>query len=183
MVEFDGGGHVLGQWDLVGKCDGLTADPQIGEVIATINEDAHSSLYLIKPGGTAVHYAYCAAASLQGRDRRHLDLPRARADQRLGPGTTGAAAPQARYPAVYRATFNTSAHTVTTRSLFGDEARATVANTGAGHGRTVRLALTDPDSNEDVPAYARRFAGEFMLTSQGDQEQIFVSGAGRRTSR
>ena len=51
VVEFDGGGHVLGQWDLVGKCDGLTADPQTGEVIATINEDAHSSLYLIQPGG------------------------------------------------------------------------------------------------------------------------------------
>ena len=47
VVEFDGGGHVVGQWDLVGKCDGLTADPQTGEVIATINEDANSSLYLI----------------------------------------------------------------------------------------------------------------------------------------
>jgi hypothetical protein len=38
--------------------------------------------------------------------------------------------------------------------------------------------LTDPDSNENVPAYADRFAGDFMLTSQGDQEQIFVQDAG-----
>ena len=50
--------------------------------------------------------------------------------------------------------------------------------------QSVRLALTDPDSNEDVPSYAPRFAGEFMLTSQGDQEQIFVAGRRRRrTSR
>ncbi len=179
VVEFDGGGHVLGQWDLVGKCDGLTADPQIGEVIATINEDAHSSLYLIKPGGTAVHYAYSRPLPSKGGTDAISIYHGLVLISASAPGTTGAAAPQARYPAVYRATFNTSAHTVTTRSLFGDEARATVANTGAGHGRTVRLALTDPDSNEDVPAYARRFAGEFMLTSQGDQEQIFVSGAGQ----
>jgi hypothetical protein len=44
----------------------------------------------------------------------------------------------------------------------------------------VHLALTDPDSNEVVPAYAKRFAGDFMLTSQGDKEQIFVAHAGTR---
>ncbi len=38
------------------------------------------------------------------------------------------------------------------------------------------LGLTDPDSNEVVPAWAHRFAGKFMLTSQGDQEQIFFGG-------
>lgn len=30
-----------------------------------------------------------------------------------------------------------------------------------------------------MPQYAQRFAGEFMLTSQGDREQIFVRHAGR----
>ncbi|HEX4008750.1 MAG TPA: hypothetical protein VHX62_02005 [Solirubrobacteraceae bacterium] len=30
----------------------------------------------------------------------------------------------------------------------------------------------------DVPAFAGRFAGQFMLTSQGDEEQIFVAAAG-----
>lgn len=47
-----------------------------------------------------------------------------------------------------------------------------MANSGAGG--KVRLALSDPDSNEVVPSDAARFAGEFMLTSQGDKEQIFV---------
>ena len=40
----------------------------------------------------------------------------------------------------------------------------------------MNLALTDPDSNEVVPSWAQRFAGKFMLTSQGDQEQIFFGG-------
>ena len=44
-------------------------------------------------------------------------------------------------------------------------------------GKSVALALTDPDSNEVVP-WGARFGGDFMLTSQGDQEQIYLSGAG-----
>ena len=58
--------------------------------------------------------------------------------------------------------------------LFFDEATATVANAGAMHGKKVKLALTDPDSNEVVPSWGPRFAGRFMVTSQGDKEQIFV---------
>ncbi|MGO9499147.1 MAG: hypothetical protein ACLQA5_20915 [Solirubrobacteraceae bacterium] len=178
VVEFNAAGHPVAQWDLVGKCDGLTADPQTGEVIATINEDANSSLYLITPGGAAVHYHYAHPLPSKGGTDAIEIYNGMVLISASAPGTTGAAAPQARYPAVYRATFDTAAHTVTMRSLFGDEARAKVANAGPDHGKSVRLALTDPDSNEDVPAYARRFAGDFMLTSQGDQEQIFVSGAG-----
>jgi len=45
----------------------------------------------------------------------------------------------------------------------------------------MRLGLTDPDSNEVVPAYAARFGGDCMLTSQRDKEQIVVPRAG--TSR
>jgi hypothetical protein len=60
--------------------------------------------------------------------------------------------------------------------VFFDEAPATVANVGsADHGKTVHLALTDPDSSSVVPHSAARFAGDFMLTSQGDLEQIFLS--------
>src|ERR1700751_1087765 len=49
IVEFTLSGREVAQWDLHGKCDGLTADPLTGKVIATINEDAHSSLYTINP--------------------------------------------------------------------------------------------------------------------------------------
>ena len=41
--------------------------------------------------------------------------------------------------------------------------------------RPFNLALTNPDLNEVVPFSASRFAGDFMLTSQGDLQQIFVS--------
>ena len=60
--------------------------------------------------------------------------------------------------------------------LFFDEDPAVVANVGTPQsGHTVHLALTDPDSNEIVPPVGPRFAGDFMLTGQGDQQQIFVS--------
>ncbi len=49
VVEFTRRGRVLRQWDIRGKCDGLTADPARHRVIATVNEDAHSSMYTIAP--------------------------------------------------------------------------------------------------------------------------------------
>jgi hypothetical protein len=91
------------------------------------------------------------------------------------PGTSGKPAPQPTYPAVYSVTFDRHSHVATVEPVFFDEAPAAVANTGsADHGQTVHLALTDPDSSEVVP-HPARFAGDFMLTSQGDLEQIFLS--------
>jgi len=60
VVEFNRSGKALDQWDVVGKCDGLTADAAIDRLIATVNEDANSSIYLIRPvaGAKAVHYRY-----------------------------------------------------------------------------------------------------------------------------
>src|SRR5580698_6174953 len=50
IVEFTPAGHVVRKWDIVGKCDGLTADTAARVVIATVNEDANSSIYTIAPG-------------------------------------------------------------------------------------------------------------------------------------
>jgi len=59
IVEYTLSGRVVNQWDVLGKCDGLTADPYNGLVVATVNEDAHSSLYTIDPfRSRVVHYAY-----------------------------------------------------------------------------------------------------------------------------
>ena len=52
------GARTSAQWDVVGKCHGLTADPLNGKLIATVNEDANSSVYLIDPNGSAVQYQY-----------------------------------------------------------------------------------------------------------------------------
>ena len=180
IVEFNRHGDVVNQWDIAGKCDGLTADPDTHRLIATVNEDLNSSLYEIDPhrNGTAVHYSYNEPLpSNGGTDAisiyRDMILISASA-----PGTTGAAAPQASYPAVYQVVLDRATQVATDHPLFFDEDSATVANRGAGHGTKVPLALTDPDSNEDVPWYAPRFAGDFMLTSQGDKQQIFVRDAG-----
>jgi hypothetical protein len=182
IVEFDRNGNRVNQWDIVGKCDGLSADPDTHRLIATVNEDANSSLYTIDPtggGGNVVHYSYDKPLPSNGGTDAISIYDGMILISASAPGTTGASAPQPGYPAVYRVTLDPGSRIAKVRPLFYDEDQATVANRSrAQYGRTVSLALTDPDSNADVPSYARRFAGDFMLTSQGDQQQIFVRGAG-----
>lgn len=178
VVEFSGSGHPIRTWELAGKCDGLTADSHTGRVIATVNEDAHSSLYLINPRGDAAHYRYSKPLPSKGGTDAISIYRRRVLISASAPGTTGAAPPRPTYPAVYSATFNAANHVVTMTPMFYDESRATIANVGHDNGKRVRLALVDADSNEVVPSFAPRFAGDFMLTSQGDQEQIFISGLG-----
>jgi hypothetical protein len=74
---------------------------------------------------------------------------------------------------VYSVILNPVRHAAYTPALFYDGPLATAAS-GPDRGKTVRLGLTDPDSNEVVPLPAPRFAGDFMLTSQGDREQIYA---------
>jgi len=175
IVEFTLSGTVVNQWDLRGKCDGLTANPATGLVVATVNEDANSSLYTIDPFiGQVIHYSYYKPLPHKGgTDAISFDnglmLISASA-----PGTTGAAAPQPYYLAVYVVTLDQSNHLAYFHALFYDESDATAAN-GPHFGHPVKLALTDPDSNEVVPGIEPRFAGDFMLTSQGDKEQIYVN--------
>ena len=188
VVEYTPAGHVIQQWDVKGHCDGLTADPALHLVFATVNEDANSSIFTITPGAPAgaqvVHYRYNDSPLPHngGTDAvsiyHGLVLISASA-----PGTAGKPAPQPTYPAVYSATFDRATLVATVKPVYYDEAPATVANTNSTEfGKVVRLGLTDPDSNEVVPQNAFRFAGDFMLTSQGDKEQIFTGlrgGLGR----
>ncbi len=159
---------------------GVTADPSTGRLIATVNEDARSSIYLIDPAtGTVVHYRYNEPLPSKGGTDAISVYDGMVLISASAPGTTGKAAPQPSYPAVYRAVFDPATRLATVSPLFFDEAQATVAGKDSPlSGQLKRLALTDPDSNEDVPSFAPRFAGDFMLTSQGDKEQIFVHDAG-----
>jgi hypothetical protein len=182
IVEFTRHGREVRQWDIRGKCDGLTADPARHRVIATVNEDAHSSVYTIDPWASPArqvhHFAYSGPLPSRGGTDAISVFHGLVLISASAPGTTGAAAPQPGYPAVYQVTFHPGRLIARIRPVFYDEAQAFVANAGQ-HAR-VRLALTDPDSNEVVPAGAGRFAGDFMLTSQGDKEQIFVRHPARR---
>ncbi len=180
IVAFDLAGQPLRTWEVTGHCDGLTADPALGQIIATVNEDANASIYLLDLAGGQTHYRFAAPLAHNGG----LDAISIYHGMVLisasAPGTTGTLpAPQPTFPAVYETTFDPQADIASVTALFYDEDPATVANVqDPDFGQTVDLALTDPDSNEDVPWYARRFAGDFMLTSQGDQEQILVTNAG-----
>jgi hypothetical protein len=172
---------VVHQWDVTGKVDGLTADPGAGLVIATVNEDANSSIYTIKPGAKpghrVQHYTYSKNPLTHNGGTDAISIYRGHVlVSASAPGTVSGspAAPNASYPAVYSVVFNSKNHVATVRPLFYDEAKATVANRGTSLGKRVSLALTDPDSNEVVPATAHRFAADFMLTSQGDLQQIFL---------
>jgi hypothetical protein len=179
IVEFTQGGQVIHKWDLRGKCDGLTADPATGQVIATINEDANSSLDSIDSWtGQVTHYQYSKQPLPHHGGTDAISFYHGQMlISASAPGTTGAAAPNPAYPAVYSVSLDPYNRVAYIHALFYDESLATAAN-GPQVGDSVRLGLTDPDSNEVVPTTAPMYAGDFMLTSQGDKEQIYVHGPG-----
>jgi hypothetical protein len=177
VVEFTTSGQVIHQWNLHGKIDGITADPGHRMLIATVNEDAKSSLYTIRPGARpghrVQHYEYNKPLPhFGGTDGISIYRGRVLVSA-SAPGTTGTPAP-GNSPAVYSVDLHPATHIAAVTLVFNDDAKARVANAGGNFGKTVTLALTDPDSNSVVPASAPRFAGDFMLTSQGDNEQIFL---------
>lgn len=171
-------GHALAQWDVQGKVDGLTADHAIGGLIAAVNEDANGSMYTITPearGAASIqHYEYNEPLPHNGgTDAISIDKGRILVSA-SAPGTTGSlGAPQPTFPAVYVVTLDPSTSTADVTPYFYDEDNAAEANAGS-QGKMTMLQLTDPDSSEIVPKDAPRFGGDFMLTSQGDMEQIFV---------
>lgn len=185
VVGFSGDGRVLGQWDIAGHADGLAADPVSGRVIATVNEDADSSLFVIDPTTDAVqHYSYDRNPLPHNGGTDSVAIYRGQIlISASAPGSPSAAdpsppaAPQAQYPAVYSVTLDPQTSIASVAPVFSDEATATAAD-GPRAGHPVTLGLTDPDSSEVVPGISPRFAGDFVLDSQGDQEQIYVSDPG-----
>jgi hypothetical protein len=173
VVEFTLLGREVRQWDVKGRVDGLTADPFTGKVIATVNEDGNTSLSTISAGtGRITHYAYNKPLPHKGGTDAISIYNGWILVTASAPGTTGAPAPQASYPAVYVVTLNPNTKIATVRPLYFDEAPAKAVN-GPSAGKVVHLALTDPDSTEVVPRQSPRFGGDFMLNSQGDQQLIF----------
>lgn len=169
IVQVTPGGKVKHQWKLTGKCDGLTADPAGHRLIATVNEDGGSSLFTIPAdGGPAVHHAYDANPLPHGGGTDSITVYK-------GGIYLAASAPAAGGPALYRVTLADGVAHLAAAPFF-DSSTATVAN--AGGGGPVNLALTDPDSSTVVPSTSPRFAGDYELTAQGDQQMIFASRLG-----
>ena len=179
VVAFDHGGRVLRQWDVTGKVDGLSADAADGRLVATVDEDGSSSLYVIDPASGAVqHYTYDQSPLPHNGGTDAISFYGGRI--LISASAPGSAGPSA--PAVYSVSLDPQTLVASVSPLFADGATATAAN-GPDRGRTVALALTDPDSNEVVPAASPRFGGEFVLDSQGDQQQIYVSDPGGPAQR
>jgi hypothetical protein len=205
IIEYSAGGQIDNFWNLTGKSDGLTADLHRGVVISTLNEDGNTSLATIDPDGPTatqvVTYQYQPGNPLPhggGTDGIAIFhgkiLISASAPGNLpSSGTTPAT-----MPAVYRTTLipdGRGGGTARLTPVFFDGSSASVANTAAptespvspnppawgsvpAEGTVVSLALTDPDSNEVVPDASPRFAGDFVLDSQGDQQLIFAARPG-----
>jgi hypothetical protein len=176
LVEFTPAGSVVKQWDVTGKIDGMGADSAAGQVIVTVNEDSKSSLYTVS-GGTVTHYTYAPSPlpQLGGTDAVAVYNGKILVSA-SAPGTAGKAPASA--PAVFAVTLNAGAKTATVAPFFADNATATGVN-APNASKKVTLALTDPDSNEVVPSNSPKFARDFMLNSQGDQELIFSGASGQ----
>ena len=165
VVEFTLTGREVRQWDVKGKVDGLTADPFIGKVIATANEDANSSLYTISPAtGRVTHYTYNKPLPHKGGTDAISIYQGWILISASAPGTTGKPAPHA--PAVYVVTLNGRTRVAVVRGLYSITSVAKNVN-GPNAGKLVHLALTDPDSSEVVPPQSPRFRGDFMLDCPG----------------
>jgi hypothetical protein len=179
VIEYDSKGRALQTWSLVGKVDGLGSDPRSGRVIATVNEDGNSSLYTIQPEAPASeqvrHYTYSPAPD-SGTTGGVL----------TGGGTDAVVVHDGQIllsasnptPANATAMFRVSLHpcsgVASLSPTFADDANATDALTGL----PVTLALTDPDSNANVPAASPLFGGQVVLDGQADQQLVFAAQIG-----
>ncbi len=166
VQEFTLAGAPVARWTLTGKCDGLSADPANNRLIATVNEDANSSLYTISPGSaTPTHYTYSPSPLPHKGGTDAISIVN-------GQILIAASAPNvATGPAVYRTRLAGGIAALT--PVFTDTSVATTAN----NGRTEKLALTDPDSSDVVPSASPRFAGDFVLDAQADKELVFTGNA------
>jgi hypothetical protein len=176
VVEYTQTGKKVASWNVVGKVDGLTADRWTGNVVATVNEDANSSLYTITPwlptAAQVKHYQYSPSVLPHGGGTDSIAVyhgklyitasnPSPNAD-----GTTFSA------PALYEADLSGSTAKLT--PVLKDNAVVKDAVTG----KSVTLNLSDPDSSGVMPADAPRFAGNLVLDSQADQQLVFLNRVG-----
>ncbi|HEY4428168.1 MAG TPA: hypothetical protein VGN08_08205 [Solirubrobacteraceae bacterium] len=175
VVEYDPAGQVLGTWSLTGKIDGLGGDPARGRLIATVNEDGNSSLYTITPSAPAAqqvrHYTYSPAPDsgtsggvLTGGGTDAVTVHGGQIYLSASNPTPENAT------ALFHVHLDNATHTASLAPTYADNAIATDAATG----ESVKLALTDPDSNANVPLSSPRFAGQLVLAAQGDKQLVFA---------
>lgn len=180
LVEYSKRGRVMNSWSLAGKVDGLAGDPRLRAVIATANEDGNSHLFTIKPSARKGHqvtlYRLAPRPDTKGKSAVHTgggtDAVTVLDNGRIMIAASNPARRKA--TATFRAILGRGVARL--YPTFADNAIATDAITG----NPVRLHLTDPDSNAQVPAgltaLGDPFGGMYMLNSQADQQLVFAQG-------
>jgi hypothetical protein len=186
VVEYNDDGTIANTFSVRGRVDGLGADAANHRVIVTTNEDGNSTIHTLEPTATTpvVDYTYSPNPSASADTVNDNTL-------QTGGGTdavqvvggkifvaasnpndlTAAANPNPKATATFQVTL--SGTTATLTPTFPDDATASVGGGGSG---TTTLALTDPDSNAEVPFFAPFFGGDYVLDGQADQQLIFVNG-------
>ncbi len=166
-------GKVVTTYSVLGRCDGLTADPTNHRVLASVNEDANSSLFVITPGTPApAHYTYSPDPAETGSDGSNggTDAISVAPDGTIYIAHSNPesmlAAPN-NTAAVF--TLTLSGTTANLTRLFGVNDPATVINPAAGSPASAPLALTDPDSNRFV---ADLSGGTLIQDAQADSKLV-----------
>jgi len=181
VIEYNATGKQISSWSITGKCDGLKADVANNRLIATVNEDGNSSMYIITPSAVGAnqvkHIAFKAAVGQK--------LPTGGTDSisfKNGNIYISASAPKAdskanfTTAAIFRAVINADS-TATLTSVLNDNAKANDATPGATVAATT-LNMSDPDSNNIVPPESPKYAGQVVLGDQGDSKLIFSKNIG-----
>lgn len=168
-------GKAGASWSVTGRIDGMGSDEAGRRLLVTTNEDGSSSFHTVSPALDArgvKDYTYTGLTHGGGTDSAKIFEGKIFISASNPSDSTG--------PALYRATLSGSTAALT--PVFADDAQAELAD-GPQAGTTTTLALTDPDSSAVVPAQSPRFAKDFVLDSQGDQQLVFAGRAGTPQQR
>ncbi len=158
-------GAVVRSINISGKVDGLAADPWMGTLIATANEDVNSAFQLIYPvTGAVATYSYSPNPAVSGNGGTDSIAVRAGVIYvaHSNPNDT-------RQATDYRVTLHAATLTAQLTPVFYDDSSAIDVLTHA----SVTLALTDPDTNFIMPHASPRFGGELATIGQADGEIVF----------
>lgn len=156
---------------LIGKVDGLTADPKSGMLFATVNEDSRSAFNVINPAiGNVSTYSYSPDPAVAGNGG--TDSIAVRGDKiyvaHSNPNDTSQATD-------YIVTLDKLTNTAKLTPLFYDNSTAI----DAAKGSNIQLGLTDPDTNLIMPNAGERFADYLATIGQADGQIVFVKPSDR----
>jgi hypothetical protein len=170
------GGAVVATYSVLGRCDGLTADPRHHRLLASVNEDLNSSLYVITPGNsTPAHYQYDPSPAETGTDGTNggTDAISVSPDGTIYVAHSNpdvALAPPNNTAAVYTMTLKGTTASLT--RLFGVNDPAHIINPTPGGPASAPLGLTDPDSNRFIPG---ENGGTLIQDAQADSKLVLAS--------